>query len=182
MQEIFAPKLDCYTAEEIYRAINLVTPSLIRTEADEVTYCLHVMVRYEIEKAVISGELEVKDIPAKWNALYKEYLGVDVPDNTRGCLQDSHWSGGGIGYFPSYALGSAFGAHLLAKMKESVDVDACLAQGDFAPINAWNKERIWKFGASKPSDKVLYDALGEEFNPMYYVKYLEDKYSKIYGL
>lgn len=182
MQEFFAPKLDSYTAEEIYRAINLVTPSLIRTEADEVTYCLHVMVRYEIEKAVMSGELEVKDIPERWNALYREYLGVEVPDDTRGCLQDSHWSGGGIGYFPSYALGSAYGAHLLSKMKETVDVDSCLAEGNFAPINAWNRDRIWKYGASKPSDKVLYDALGEEFDPTYYVKYLEEKYSKIYNI
>ena len=182
MQEFFAPKLDKYTAEDVYRAINLVTPSLIRTEADEVTYCLHVMIRYEIEKQVMSGDLEVKDIPAKWNALYREYLGVDVPDDTHGCLQDSHWSGGGIGYFPSYALGSAYGAHLLAKMKETVDVDACLASGNLAPINEWNRERIWKIGASKKSNEVLAGALGEEFDPMYYVKYLEEKYSKIYNI
>ena len=182
MQEFFSPKLDAYTAEDIYRAINLVTPSLIRTEADEVTYCLHVMVRYEIEKAVMSGKLEIKDIPAKWNALYKEYLGVDVPDNTRGCLQDSHWSGGGIGYFPSYALGSAYGAHLLSKMKQDIDVEACLAEGNFAPINEWNKERIWKIGSSKKSNEVLEGALGEKFDPQYYVKYLEEKYSSIYGL
>ena len=126
MQECFPDQLKDVTAAQVYKAINLVTPSLIRTEADEVTYCLHVMVRYELEKRVMSGELEVKDLPAEWNRLYKEYLGVDVPDDRRGVLQDSHWSGGGIGYFPSYALGSAYGAHLLHKMKETVDVDGCL--------------------------------------------------------
>lgn len=181
MQECF-PALKNATADEVYKAINLVTPSLIRTEADEVTYCLHVMIRYELEKRVMGGELEVKDLPAEWNRLYKEYLGVDVPDDKRGVLQDSHWSGGGIGYFPSYALGSAYGAHLLHKMKETVDVDKCLAEGNFEPINAWNREHIWKFGCVKEPDQLLKDALGEEFDPTYYTNYLEEKYSKIYNL
>ena len=104
--ELF-PELSGHTAEEFYRAINKAEPSLIRTEADEVTYSLHVMVRYELEKRVMHGELKVHDLPGEWNRLYKEYLGVDVPDDKHGVLQDSHWSGGSIGYFPSYALGSA---------------------------------------------------------------------------
>lgn len=87
-----------------YRAINKAEPSLIWTEADELTYCLHIMVRYEIEKQLIGGTLAVKDVPAEWKRLYKKYLGVDVPSDREGCLQDSHWSGGSIGYFPSYAL------------------------------------------------------------------------------
>ena len=182
VKECFKGQLDGYTADDFYKAINLVTPSLIRTEADEVTYCLHVMVRYELEKKVMSDELEVKDLPAEWNRLYKEYLGVDVPDDKRGVLQDSHWSFGGIGYFPSYALGSAYGAHLLHKMEETVDVKACLKSGDFAPINEWNREHIWKFGCLKTSSALLRDALGEEFDPKYYTEYLEEKYSKIYGL
>ena len=135
-----------YTAEDLYRAVNLVEPSLIRTEADEVTYCLHVMVRYELERAVMSGELEVKDLPREWNRLYKEYLGVDVPDDKHGVLQDSHWSGGSVGYFPSYALGSAYGVQFLRKMKESVDVEKCLKEGNFAPINEWNRQNIWQHG------------------------------------
>ncbi len=182
MQECFKGKFDMCTAEDVYRAINLVTPSLIRTEADEVTYCLHVMIRYELEKAVIGGALEVKDLPREWNRLYKEYLGVDVPDDKRGVLQDSHWSGGGIGYFPSYALGSAYGAHLLHKMKESVDVSACLAKGDLAPINEWNREHIWKYGCLKNPNDLLRDALGEKFDPSYYTDYLEKKYSEIYNI
>ena len=102
VQECFGERVEGYTAEDFYKAINLVTPSLIRTEADEVTYCLHVMVRYELEKRIMSDELEVKDLPREWNRLYKEYLGVDVPNDTEGVLQDSHWSGGSVGYFPSY--------------------------------------------------------------------------------
>ena len=182
MQECFPAQLANCTAEDVYRAINKVTPSLIRIDADEVTYCLHVMVRYELEKQVMSGDLAVKDLPAAWNALYKEYLGVDVPDDTHGVLQDSHWSGGGIGYFPSYALGSAYGAQLLAKMRESVDVDACLAAGDFAPINAWNREHIWRHGCQKKPGQLLADALGCDFDPTYYTDYLEKKYTELYGL
>ena len=182
MQECFPGKLDGCTAEDVYKAINLVTPSLIRTEADEVTYCLHVMIRYELEKRVIGGELDVDDLPREWNRLYKEYLGVDVPDDRRGVLQDSHWSGGGIGYFPSYALGSAYGAHLLHKMKQTVDVDRCIAEGNFAPINEWNREHIWRYGCLKNPDVLLREALGEEFDPTYYTDYLEKKYSEIYNI
>ncbi len=180
--ECFPEQMKGYTAEDVYKAINLVTPSLIRTEADEVTYSLHVMIRYELERRIMSDELQVCDLPQEWNKLYKEYLGVDVPDDTRGVLQDSHWSGGGIGYFPSYALGSAYGAHLLHKMKESVDVEKCLAEGNFAPINEWNREHIWKYGCTKKSNQLLEDALGEKFNPEYYTNYLEEKYSRIYSL
>ena len=178
-QECFPEQLKSYSADDFYKAINLVTPSLIRTEADEVTYCLHVMVRYELEKKIMSDELAVKDLPAEWNRLYKEYLGVDVPDNKRGVLQDSHWSGGGIGYFPSYALGSAYGAHLLNEMRKTVDVEKCLTEGDFAPINEWNREHIWKFGCLKGSSALLRGALGEEFDPKYYTEYIEKKYSEI---
>ena len=180
--ECFPEQMQGYTAEDVYRAINLVTPSLIRTEADEVTYCLHVMVRYELEKRVISGELAVRDLPAEWNRLYREYLGVEVPDDTHGVLQDSHWSFGGIGYFPSYALGSAYGAQLLRKMRETVDVEACLAKGDFAPINAWNREHIWQYGCLKKPGVLLEEALGEPFDPFVYTDYLEKKYSELYGI
>lgn len=176
------PSLSKYTAKDFYRAINKVEPSLIRVEADEVTYALHVMVRYELEKRIMSDELEVKDLPAEWNRLYKEYLGVDVPSNREGVLQDSHWSGGNVGYFPSYALGSAYGAQLLKKMKETVDVETCLKNGNFAPINAWNKENIWKHGLTYTPGKLLERVLGEEFDPFVFTDYLEKKYGEIYGL
>ena len=179
--ELF-PELSGHAAEEFYRAINKAEPSLIRTEADEVTYSLHVMVRYELEKRVMHGELKVHDLPGEWNRLYKEYLGVDVPDDKHGVLQDSHWSGGSIGYFPSYALGSAYGAQLLRKMRETVDVDECLKTGNFAPINAWNREHIWQYGCLKKPDALLEQALGEKFDPTVYTQYLEEKYGEIYGL
>ncbi|MBR6312317.1 MAG: carboxypeptidase M32 [Oscillospiraceae bacterium] len=179
--ELF-PQLSKYTAEDFYRAVNRVRPSLIRTEADEVTYCLHVMIRYEIEKRVMAGELAVHDLPGEWNRLYKEYLGVDVPDDRQGVLQDSHWSGGMIGYFPSYALGSAYGAQFLAKMRESVDVDGCLRRGDFAPINAWNRENIWRHGSLYAPDKLLERVFGAPFDPKYYLDYLESKVKDVYGV
>ena len=104
VQEFFPQQLGSVSAEQFYRAVNKAQPSLIRTEADELTYCLHVMVRYEIEKQLIGGTLEAKDVPAVWAKLYKEYLGVEVPNDRDGCLQDSHWSGGSFGYFPSLSL------------------------------------------------------------------------------
>jgi len=180
--EAFPEEMAKYTAEDLYRAVNVVEPSLIRTEADEVTYCLHVMVRYELEKRIMSGELAVRDLPTEWNRLYKEYLGVDVPCDRQGVLQDSHWSGGSVGYFPSYALGSAYGAQLLRRMKADVDVDGCLENGDLAPINEWNREHIWKFGCLKKPGQLLTDALGEEFDPYVYTDYLEKKYGELYGI
>ena len=180
--EIFPEQLENCTWEDVYKAFNRVEPSLIRTEADEVTYSLHVMIRYELEKRVMAGELKVADLPAEWNRLYKEYLGVDVPDDRHGVLQDSHWSFGAIGYFPSYALGSAYGAQFLRKMRETVDVDAALERGDFSPMNAWNREHIWRFGSLKTPDRILSDTLGEPFDPSVYLDYLEAKCKDLYGI
>ena len=183
VKEIFPEKFENVTADEFYKAVNKVTPSLIRTEADEATYSLHVLIRYELEKKLFHDEIEVKDLPAEWNRLYKEYLGVDVPDDTRGVLQDTHWSSGLIGYFPSYAIGSAYGAQFLQKMKEDIDVDACIASGDLTPINEWNREHIWKYGSSKTPSEVLEIALGgEPFSTEYYIDYLTKKLTEIYGL
>ena len=182
LQELFPQQMEGYTAEDLYRAVNKAQPSLIRTEADELTYSLHVMVRYELEKRVFAGELEVKNLPAEWNRLYKEYLGVDVPDDKHGVLQDSHWSGGLFGYFPSYALGSAYGAHFLKKMRETVDVDACIAKGDFAPVNNWNRENIWQYGGLYTPAELLDRVLGEPFDAHHYIDYLTEKCKDIYGI
>ena len=123
----------------------------------------------------------MRDLPEEWKKLYKEYLGVDVPDDTRGVLQDVHWSDGLIGYFPSYAIGSAYGAQFLKKMKEDIDVDACIAKGNFASINKWNREHIWKYGSSKTPKEILNIALGgEPFSLDYYVDYLQKKIESVY--
>ena len=181
MQEFFPEQLADVTAEQMYRAVNKAQPSLIRTEADELTYCLHVAVRYEIEKQLIGGTLAVKDIPAEWNRLYKEYLGVDVPDDKRGCLQDSHWSGGMIGYFPSYALGSAYSAQMLACMEKEIDVAGDLARGDLTAISAWLCDKVHKYGSLLEPAEIIKTACGE-FDPNIYADYLTEKYSALYGL
>ncbi len=181
MQEFFPEQLSGVTAEEFYRAVNKAQPSLIRTEADELTYCLHVMVRYEIEKRLIGGTLAVKDVPAEWNRLYKEYLGIDVPDDTRGCLQDSHWSGGSFGYFPSYALGSAYGAQMLRNMEKEMDVWGPVSRGDLSGVTGWLREHIHKYGGMMEPADIVKNACGD-FDPTVYTDYLTKKYSELYGL
>ena len=150
------------SAEQFYRAVNKAQPSLVRTESDELTYCLHVMVRYEIEKQLIGGTLEAKDVPAEWAKLYKEYLGIDVPNDRDGCLQDSHWSSGAFGYFPSYALGNAYGAQMLHN-------------------TAWLHEKVHQYGGLYVPADVVKNACGT-FDPHYYTDYLTQKFSELYGL
>lgn len=181
MKEIFAQQLADVDAEMFYKAVNKAQPSLIRTEADELTYCFHVMIRYEIEKQLIGGTLAVKDVPAEWNRLYKEYLGVDVPDDKHGCLQDSHWSGGSFGYFPSYALGSAYSAQMLHNMQQEFDVYKNVSNGDLSLVTEWLRNKIHNYGSFLEPAEVLANACGE-FDPTYYTEYLADKFSTLYGL
>ncbi len=182
LKELFPEQLEGVDAEQFYRAVNKVEPSLIRTEADELTYCLHIMVRYEIEKQLISGELKVKDVPATWNKLYKEYLGIDVPDDTNGCLQDVHWAGGSIGYFPSYALGSAYGPQMLACMEKEVgDIYGDIAKGDLSKPRSWLKENIHRYSALyKPTE--LFERACGKFDAKYFIDYLTKKFSELYGI
>lgn len=182
IQELFPEQLANVDAEMFYKAVNKAQPSLIRTEADELTYALHVMVRYEIEKQMIGGTLAIADVPAEWNRLYKEYLGVDVPSNAEGCLQDSHWAGGMIGYFPSYALGSAYGPQMLRKMEEDLgDVYADVAKGDLTKVTAWLREKIHRHASFiKPGD--LFTSVCGEFDAKYFTDYLTAKYTELYNL
>ena len=180
--EFFPEQMAGVDAKQFYRAINKAEPSLIRVESDELTYCLHIMARYEIEKQLIGGTLAVKDIPAEWNRLYKEYLGVEVPNDKMGCLQDSHWSGGAIGYFPSYALGSAYGPQLLKKMEEQMgDIWVDVEQGDLSRITAWLKENIHRH-ASFVKPGALFEQVCGSFDAKYYMDYLTEKYTKLYCL
>ena len=182
VKEFFPEQLEGVDEEMFYRAINKAEPSLIRTEADELTYALHVMVRYEIEKQLIGGTLAVKDVPAEWKRLYKEYLGVDVPNDKEGCLQDSHWSGGSIGYFPSYALGSAYGVQMLHKMKEDLgDIYTDVAKGDLSKVTAWLKDKIHRHASFKKPD-VLFEEVCGKFDAKFYTDYLTKKYTELYNL
>ena len=182
LKEIFPEQLQGVDAEMYYRAVNKSQPSLIRTEADELTYALHVMVRYEIEKQMIAGTLAIKDVPAEWNRLYKEYLGIDVPSDAKGCLQDSHWSGGSIGYFPSYALGSAYGPQILSVMeKDTGDIYADVAKGDLSNVTAWLREHIHRHASFVKPD-VLFERICGKFDAKYFTDYLTRKYSELYNL
>ncbi len=180
--EIFPEQMKGYGADDLYLAVNRVEPSLIRTEADEVTYCFHIMIRYELEKRLMHGELTVKDLPQEWNRLYREYLGVEVPNDKEGVLQDTHWSGGMIGYFPSYALGNAYGAQFFREMKKEVDVEKCILSGDLGRINEWNRKNIWQYGKLYTPDELIRRVTGGAFDPSVYADYLTEKYGEIYGL
>ena len=168
--------------ETLYRAVNIARPSLIRIEADELTYSLHIMVRYELEKGLITGDIRVSDLPGLWESKYEEFLGLR-PDNLAvGVLQDVHWSAGYVGYFPSYAVGTAYGAQLISTIKNSVDIDAAVKNEDLLPVTGWLKENIHRHGALLLPGDLLKQATGEQFDPKYYVNYLSDKFKGLYEL
>ena len=168
--------------ERFYRAVNTAEPSLIRIEADELTYSLHILIRYEIEKLLFGGEVTQADLPALWNGLYKEYLGVDVPNNTKGVLQDTHWGSGYFGYFPSYSIGSAYSAQMLYHMQKDMDIDECVQKGNIEPVFEWLKERVYRYGASKDPSEIINICCGESFDAHYYVDYLEKKFRDVYSI
>ena len=179
----FPGQLGRMTAHQLYMAENCAEPGLIRCDADELTYPLHILVRYEIEQLLFSGEAKAADVPGLWADRYREYLGVEVPTDTEGALQDTHWSDGDFAYFPTYALGSAFGAQFKAAMvRQGVDFDGCCAAGDLAPIREWLRTNIWHWGRAKDSAQLIRMACGEDFEPRYYTDYLVEKFSAIYGL
>lgn len=182
VQELFPRQLGRVTLEEFYRAINKSVPSLIRTEADELTYPFHVMIRYEIEKMIFQGEVSVKELPAVWNRKYREYLGVVPDSDTVGILQDMHWSGGDFGYFPSYALGSAIAAQICHHIKTVMPLEEYLEKGNLAPVREYLKEHIHRYGGTKNTQELLLAMTGEAFNPDYYIGYLTEKYTKLYQL
>ena len=182
IRELSEGVFDDISDRELYEAVNVARPSLIRTEADELSYCLHILIRYEIEKLMMNGEISVDQVPALWNAKYKEYLGVDVPDDTRGCLQDVHWSGYAFGYFPSYALGNAYGVQILNTMKKDFDVDEAVRAGDLLKIRDWFIEHVFSIASLTTPDEWIRAITGESLNVDYYLDYLEEKFTKLYEL
>ena len=182
LKERFKEQFEDVSFEAFYRAINRVEPSLIRIEADELTYSLHIMLRYEIELGLIEGKIKVEDLPRVWNEKVHSYLGIVPPDDSKGVLQDVHWSEGLFGYFPTYALGSAYAAQLMHYMKKDIDVDAYLSEGNFEPLTQWLNEKVHCHGAMKKPNELMEMITGERLNSKYYCDYLEAKYNKLYGL
>ncbi len=182
LQEAFSENLGKVSLEEFVKAVNKAQAGLIRTEADELTYSLHILVRYELEKELIEGNLQVEDLPGAWADKYEEYLGIRPETVAEGVLQDIHWSQGSFGYFPSYALGNAFGAQLYYHMKKEMDIDGLLAAGKLSVIRDYLREHVHQYGKLKDSRQILKDATGEDFDPGYYVKYLKEKYKALYQL
>ena len=172
---------DDVSERELYEAVNRVHPGLIRTEADELSYCLHVLIRYELEKAFVNGEITVDQIPALWNAKYKEYLGVEVPNDAEGCLQDVHWTSD-YGYFPSYALGSAYGAQILRAMERDFDVFAAVRAGELYRVTDWLTERVFSIASLSTPDQWIRAISGESLNVNYFLDYLEEKFTALYEL
>ncbi len=181
LRELFPATFADIDETSLWRMVNRAEPSLVRTEADELTYALHIMVRYELERKMIAGDITARDLPAAWRDAYRRYLGVAPAADREGVLQDSHWAGGMIGYFPSYAIGSAYGAQYRAEMQKTIDLDAAVRAGDLSPINDWFESRIWRHGCMIDPGALFASVCGK-FDPTVYVRYLEEKFSAVYGL
>lgn len=181
LQKVFPEQLKDVTLDDFHRAINKVEPSFIRVEADEVTYNLHIMIRYEIEKALINEEIKVSDLPEIWNAKMREYMGIAPPDDKSGVLQDVHWAGGSFGYFPSYTLGNIYAAQLYNTAKKEIEnFDALIEKGELITIKEWLSEKIHKYGKLMEPEEIIMKVTGEGINPSYLTDYLENKYKNIY--
>lgn len=182
MQAAFEGRLDDVAFDDFYKGWMLSKPTLIRTEADPITYPLHIIIRYEIEKAIFNEDFDVADIESLWNAKYEEYLGIRPKTAVEGVLQDIHWAGGDFGYFPSYALGHLYAAQFYHTLTQTFDVPALLQAGNLQPIIDWRHEHVWQFGASKSPAAVLKDATGEVLNPQYWLDLQRERYADVYGI
>lgn len=175
--------ISAFEPEEVYRYFNLVRPELIRVEADELSYVSHIVLRYELEKAMIDGSLDVSDLPQAWNEKMEQYLGVTPPDDAKGVLQDIHWSLGSIGYFPTYAIGTILSAQIRHAMEQDLGpIEEIIRLKNFAPIRNWLAERIHRFGSVYPPKELIRRATGEEMNPEYFVQYAKEHYGGIYDV
>ncbi|MEM6724062.1 MAG: carboxypeptidase M32 [Bacteroidota bacterium] len=183
LQATFPENLGSVSLEDFYKAINKVEPNLIRTEADELHYHFHVLIRFEIEKGLIEGSIDVKDLANIWNAKYKDYLGVDVPDDNRGVLQDVHWAHGSIGYFPTYSLGSFYAAQFFAQAEN--DIPGLIEQisaGNTTELLSWLRTQVHQHGKMYTADELCTRITGEPLNFNYFMEYARKKFGGIYGL
>ena len=175
--------LDGLEPDALFRAVNTVQPSTIRVEADETTYGLHIVLRYELERALLSGDLEVADLPEAWNAKMREYLGVEVPSDAEGVMQDVHWSAGLVGYFPSYAIGNLIAGQLWERVREDIpELDEQLAAHQLAPLREWLRENVHRHGSRYSDTELLVRVVGEPVRVAPFVSYLRRKLSEVYQL
>ena len=183
LQESFPEQLKKLSVEDFYKGMNKVQPSLIRTEADELTYHFHVMIRYEIEKALFSNEIKAKDLAAVWNEYYQKYLGVSSDDDKKGVLQDVHWSHGSFGYFPTYSLGSFYAAQFFdAANKELKELPTQITSGDFEQLLLWLRKNIHQYGRRYRSEELCKKITGKPLDFSSFMDYAKKKYSAIYGI
>jgi len=183
LKKKFPKQLKGISLNKFYKAINKVEPNLIRTEADELHYHFHVIIRYEIEKELMEGKLAVNDIKKQWNKKYKSYLGVEVPDDARGMLQDIHWSHGSFGYFPTYSIGSLYAAQFYSQAKKEMkDLELQIAKGDSTQLLHWLRNKIHKHGRMYYPEQLCKKITGEGLNSQYFLKYAKEKYGEIYGI
>ena len=177
LKHTFPQQFNNVSVDQFYSAINKVQPSLIRTEADEVTYHFHVMIRYEIEKLLIEGSISAKDIPAYWNELYQKFIGVTVPDDVRGCLQDVHWSHGSFGYFATYSIGSLYAAQFFETIKKHYpDIENQIAAGNNSTVLKWLQDNVYRRGRFYNSEDLCLAATGEKLNSKYFMSYINKKF------
>jgi carboxypeptidase Taq len=176
------PSLSSMGLNMFYRAINQVRPSLIRVEADEATYNLHVLIRFEIEIDIFDGKLELSEIPQAWNDKYEEYLGIRPPNDGVGCLQDVHWSMGAFGYFPTYTLGNLYASQFFHRMKRDLDVDGLMEAGDLKPILSWLRTNIHHKGKLYPASELVKVVTGSSLDGSYFIDHLKSKFGSIYGV
>jgi carboxypeptidase Taq len=183
IKKLFPAQLDGVSLKSFYKAINKVQPSLIRVNADEATYNLHIMLRLELEIGMVDGTMKVKDLPEIWNTKMKEYLGITPPDDAQGVLQDIHWSGGSIGYFSTYALGNLVSAQLWEKINKDIkDLDEQIRKGKFDELLGWLHDKIHVYGHKYDPQDLVQKVTGSKIDSAAYVRYLTKKYSDIYGL
>ena len=182
LAETFAQFRDI-SPEALYRAVNVVTPSFIRVEADEVTYNLHIMLRAELEAGIIAGEIQVADLPERWNEAMDRYLGVTPPNDALGVLQDVHWSVGYFGYFPSYMLGNLYASQMAVTIRKDIpDLGERIADGDILVLIEWLREHVHQLGGIYKPDELMHKITGESLDSSHFVRYVRAKYSDIYGL
>jgi len=180
--EVF-PAFKAVPIEDFYRAVNIVEPSLIRVEADEVTYNLHIMLRFELEEALLNGRIEAKQLPELWRDAMDRYLGVIPQNDAQGVLQDVHWSSGYFGYFPSYMLGNLYAAQIFATAKkEIVGLQDKIAAGDLATLREWLREKIHKHGKTYEPKELMERVTGEKLKSDYFIDYITEKYNSIYRI